>query len=645
MIAALLLALVADAAADARGRAQELSGRLGLGGAPEVRGGTMARLRWIERAYGPDVRQAAELFLLTSEAVAEHRVSFRDDVFYYHAGWCLLRPQAGAFPGEDCSARQWRAVGPSFLTARDGPYREGLGCPENRFAWPTSPLARTEVDWLLPWVAQLAARVAGVATWDELCALISPSDVRRFMREPTVANPFEDPGSDWRDRFAEGRVGPDEEPPLAPAARRVWVVGFALGAMFRDLHVLDHLRTERPADLMARSCEDLLDAAEAWHDQLRRARKLGDAPVAGLPVASWPDGSRLERLVTRDQLEQEGVSMGHCVGGYWARARDGVAVVLSYRGPDGVSRATLEISPSALRVVQAQGPGNDPVADPQVVARLLDAVTAMGVSWLPGDAWIEVPDAVAAMLDDPSLPVDTEITSNDREQAAMLNRGRWFLQVLAKVHAWAAERDEARRRLARLARMGPRDDWPAQAARWGLDAGDYGGPREYAEELRAEIDEAGRTWMTDADDLLCALQAMPASDFDLRRTALLGGGARQLEVMTTHGQRRRLGTVRWWRNPDGACGARAVREPEVPGDPPTVAESDVGPAHAMRAAGILVSAAEAHARRLVRSGGSAAELRVPAQVALGSIAAHLRWASERGAVLDPDMSRALRAAR
>jgi len=169
-----------------------------------------------------------------------------------------------------------------------------------------------------------------------------------------------------------------------------------LPVAFRNLvsYLQDWWRAEHP-NLFAYTWREAVAASDAWHQQFRGQALAGGPAFPGIPVTRWPDGARIERLVTRRQLESEGASMEHCVGGHWDSVRDGLGLVFSYRDAGGIPRATWEIiwsihpsEPDAViwRVVDLEGPGNGLVQDlgvaRRVVAFIVDVIGANLFSWL-----------------------------------------------------------------------------------------------------------------------------------------------------------------------------------------------------------------------------------------------------------------------
>lgn len=154
-------------------------------------------------------------------------------------------------------------------------------------------------------------------------------------------------------------------------------------------------------DLLALSFTEAKEASRIWHAQFLSAGFGAPAPEA-LVVLRWPDGATLQRLLTKKDFASEGTSMGHCVGGvrdeqglargesrYFQSSRDGEVAILSYRNPQGVPQATIEVIPRTFVVIQVQGPKNDPVKDAMVRARLAAWGDDLG---LPGDSFLSLGD-------------------------------------------------------------------------------------------------------------------------------------------------------------------------------------------------------------------------------------------------------------
>lgn len=205
--------------------------------------------------------------------------------------------------------------------------------------------------------------------------------------------------------------------------------------------VLDYLREERPADLMSLSLDELTERSGVWHEQFVRSGGVGTPAEPGVVVYTWPDGWKMERLVTKRQLEDEGESMAHCVGGYWPPVRDGQTVILSLRKPDGVPVATAEVDTDAMSVEQLKGPHNDSV-DHHEGERAHEALAALGVSMSP-QAMV-LPDALVKWIDathDPDGPM-AWMDTNELPDAYWEGTGDALLQMMESWFFWK-DREEA----------------------------------------------------------------------------------------------------------------------------------------------------------------------------------------------------------
>lgn len=150
--------------------------------------------------------------------------------------------------------------------------------------------------------------------------------------------------------------------------------------------MLDWIAAVRP-DLSNMTTGEAYNASHAWHARFAQGAAFR-GPLrdpTGPLIASWPDGARIVQLFTPAEFAAEGMSMGHCVGGdqdsrgvvhgdgtYWNDWKEHKLPILSYRGPDGVPQATLQIEverrpshrdPEPAHILQANGPEDGPIRD------------------------------------------------------------------------------------------------------------------------------------------------------------------------------------------------------------------------------------------------------------------------------------------
>jgi hypothetical protein len=125
--------------------------------------------------------------------------------------------------------------------------------------------------------------------------------------------------------------------------------------------------------LQDKTWQDAIAESDAWHEGGFANEGTFRGPVVpGVPIMVWPDGSRLDRLLTAEQLGQEGASMDHCVGGYWKYLRDNVNAIYSLRGPDLVPYMTLSFeipaSRGSVNLEEYKGPKNEAIDNATALA-------------------------------------------------------------------------------------------------------------------------------------------------------------------------------------------------------------------------------------------------------------------------------------
>lgn len=365
-----LIAALAVEGRSSRGRAQELGGRLGLSRQPQRVTGTLARLMWVEKQYGWAVRQGVELFLIYSGAVGELRRTIAGQTFDYNEGFCLL-----ADDGECYFWLQGNLKGePAWVTL-------GYGNPAVWLARP-QPGRTTDRDALIPLVARWMAHLINPTLSYATISLVSLTNRALYLgheserrSEPVRVRRRSGAGVELREERPIRRqavLPPYQDPGIS--TRPLHVLRFfadSLAYALQDFGVYDFLTVHSPRNLMSMMPSDLIWASDEWHENFVDVQGFGTPARAGVVMAHWPDGGRIERLVTARQLEQEGKSLGHCVGGYWPAVRDGRTAIFSYRNAAGIPQATIEVSLVRWSVVQFKGPHNAEVPRGDVRRRVL----------------------------------------------------------------------------------------------------------------------------------------------------------------------------------------------------------------------------------------------------------------------------------
>jgi hypothetical protein len=254
-----------------------------------------------------------------------------------------------------------------------------------------------DLDPLIPWLARVVhlwlrdePRVREHARKAPTLARELASDPLARPREGTaLANGY------WQDAEAAGPLdlGRAASMQLFHAqqiAERPYCKHTGFGIMVRyfdrlqslDLmDVSDWFEATRP-DLMSLSIESVQWRRRLWEARLsRRAdRSILRGPRPTSEVVFERDGYRVEALVTGDALAYEGALQRHCVATYAGAVASGQTAIYAILGPDGVSRATVDVGPpDAPRVRQFKGWKNAPVYDTAVAAVLAAFCDARGI--------------------------------------------------------------------------------------------------------------------------------------------------------------------------------------------------------------------------------------------------------------------------
>jgi len=232
-------------------------------------------------------------------------------------------------------------------------------------------------------------------------------------------------------------------------ARIESTVAFQVQRAFQE--IADWMDQVRPRpDISRLSFREAAAGAGTWHDALV---KIGfDSLVPIEPEdrvrMRWSDGAVLVELHSKRSLANEGLSMGHCVGGYWPHVRDGATTIWSYRAPDGRPRATVEtqVAETDNRVVmQAVGPRNHMVPSAEFTrVRVIEALLRRAEQ-----DGARLSAIAGARLSLPFfMDVDRRTTSLAQERVAVLTEA-----LRATAIAWSDRRREEAQWLSELEAM------------------------------------------------------------------------------------------------------------------------------------------------------------------------------------------------
>jgi len=172
------------------------------------------------------------------------------------------------------------------------------------------------------------------------------------------------------DCFDTGRSGWGRVCPSAPLINEPIDGTYWEGMTQAFRSVCDWYDAEHPDLGKFRTWEGALAAAQEWHDQIP-VDPSGALIEQGPIVYRWPDGWTVQELVTRQQFQQEGSSLGHCIGeasSFWDQRVSGLGRFFSLRKPGG--RPWLTIHVEAPRIETPVYRGVDPDGGPAQVRQI-----------------------------------------------------------------------------------------------------------------------------------------------------------------------------------------------------------------------------------------------------------------------------------
>lgn len=146
------------------------------------------------------------------------------------------------------------------------------------------------------------------------------------------------------------------------------------------LHVIDFLVSDSaPKSLIRLDYISARKHAKKWVDDLNKANKNVQVDTRNLNVFhDFKNGYKLIKLTTKEEFQEEGKNMKHCVSSYWGRQSE-TNLILSVRNKDNISIATIELKLQknnikdkySCVVTQFKGRSNVGMIDPSI-ARELD---------------------------------------------------------------------------------------------------------------------------------------------------------------------------------------------------------------------------------------------------------------------------------
>lgn len=125
----------------------------------------------------------------------------------------------------------------------------------------------------------------------------------------------------------------------------------AVDALKRKGPALGMWVTENNIDLTKMPLADALEAIKGFEVEVE--------VEPGEVVYTFNDGYTVQKLTTKEQLDDEGEAMQHCVAGYCPAVKAGAVEVYSLRDANGKPHATMEVDAMTKGFTQVQGKQNE----------------------------------------------------------------------------------------------------------------------------------------------------------------------------------------------------------------------------------------------------------------------------------------------
>lgn len=146
--------------------------------------------------------------------------------------------------------------------------------------------------------------------------------------------------------------------------------------LYKILEYLEvSIQRDRLFTMKGRTLEALQSQAQEWHLEMQKMRDQANyvswfpSGVKEMQLQTVKNGKTItyiaKELLTSDELYQEGYDMSHCVADYIDDCYAGETSIFSLRRQEGDTikkLATIEIDPSTLEVLQAEGKCNTPLS-------------------------------------------------------------------------------------------------------------------------------------------------------------------------------------------------------------------------------------------------------------------------------------------
>ena len=150
------------------------------------------------------------------------------------------------------------------------------------------------------------------------------------------------------------------------------------------IFIFDWVKREN-VDVLKHDFEALMQGSKKWHkdnfqiiqkeDNRKKIREDG-------VIYECEDGEHFFKILTPDELEEEGQLMGNCIGGenYKNKLKKEQSIYISLRDKKNLPHVDIEIDTKTCKSLQVLGKGNDPPVEKYQKLIIEYAFNALGVS-------------------------------------------------------------------------------------------------------------------------------------------------------------------------------------------------------------------------------------------------------------------------
>lgn len=133
-----------------------------------------------------------------------------------------------------------------------------------------------------------------------------------------------------------------------------------------DIRLIVDWASETNADIFKMSFDEAYKAQMDWHNEMRIKYQFENLSIPDVDenriIFRCSDGEHFIYMLNAKELTNEGMIMGHCVGGknYKSRVKNRLSLIFSVRDKNNMPHVTIEIDVNARRTTQKFGKSNKP---------------------------------------------------------------------------------------------------------------------------------------------------------------------------------------------------------------------------------------------------------------------------------------------